>query len=395
MQFRKLGADKIFNGSHWLKDGQVIITTGDGVIHDIVPQAEAGDGIEQFDGILTPGFINCHCHLELSHLKNVVPPNTGLVNFLLTVIKQRASSSEEIQKHILDAEKEMAANGIVAIADVCNTSHAIDVKRKSDLYFHNLIEVINLHDHNLEKQLQHFNHVLDQHKVLDAKKATSVLTPHAPYSVSKASFEAINRASANGIISIHNQETAAENEIFQNGQGAFLNFYQALGVHGLPIQVSNKTSFQTWLPYFNQGQTILIVHNSFLSEEDILFGKIHSERYGLDLVYCLCPNANLYIEQRLPPVELLLKHNCKIVLGTDSYASNWQLSIAAEIQTICTGFPQLELEEILQWATKNGAGALRQNSLGTIEKGQNPGLVLLEITPGNKNLITGESRRII
>jgi imidazolonepropionase-like amidohydrolase len=103
----------------------------------------------------------------------------------------------------------------------------------------------------------------------------------------------------------------------------------------------------------------------------------------------------LYIEQRLPPVELLLKHNCKIVLGTDSYASNWQLSIAAEIKTICTCFPQLELEKILQWATKNGAGALRQISLGTIEKGKNPGLVLLETSPGNENLITGESRRII
>ena len=395
MQFRKLSADKIFNGSHWLKDGQVIITTQDGVIYDIVPLAEAGDDIEQFDGILTPGFVNGHCHLELSHLKNVVPPNTGLVNFLLAVIKQRTSSSEEIQKYILDAENEMATNGIVAIADVCNTSHAIGVKRTSNSYFHNLIEVINLHDHNLEKQFQHFNYVLDQHHVLDTKKAVNVLTPHAPYSVSKASFEAINRASANAIISIHNQETAAENEVFLNGQGEFLNFYNALGLDGLPIEVSNKTSFQTWLPYFNQGQTILIVHNTFLSEEDILFGKLHSESYGLDLVYCLCPNANLYIEQRLPPIELLIKHNCKIVLGTDSYASNWQLSIADEIKTVCTGFPQLELEIILQWATKNGAAALRQSSLGSIEKGKTPGLVLLGTSPENINLITGESRRII
>ena len=81
MQYRKFQADKIFNGFHWLKKEDVLILEPDGTIKDIVSKPEAGDGIEQLSGILTPGFINCHCHLELSHLKNTVPEHTGLVDF--------------------------------------------------------------------------------------------------------------------------------------------------------------------------------------------------------------------------------------------------------------------------------------------------------------------------
>jgi aminodeoxyfutalosine deaminase len=394
MQFRKLKADKIFNGFGWLKAGQVVVATADGVIADIVPEREAGDAIEKLSGILTPGHINCHCHLELSHLKNAVPPHTGLVNFLLNVIKSRASTPEQIQEHIIKAENEMAENGTVAVADICNTDHAVEVKQKSGLYFHNLIEVINLHDENLAKQLQYFNLVVDKHRNSDGKNTVSVLTPHAPYSVSKATFEALNAASENAIISIHNQETAAENELFENGRGDFLRLYKELGILNLPIEISNRSSFQTWLPNFTRGQTILIVHNTFISEEDIVFGKTHAQQYGLKLIYCLCPNANLYIENKLPDVEMLIKHDCKIVLGTDSYGSNRQLSIAAEVKTLRSYFPKMELEKMLQWATKNGAEALAQTSLGTIEKGKKPGLVLLETDPG-KQEITGISKRIL
>ena len=393
MHYRKLKADKIFNGFTWLKENDVVIVSESGVIHDIVNEEDAGDGIDHLNGILAPGFFNCHCHLELSHLKNTIPTKTGLVNFLLSVIKLRASSNEVILEHAQKAEQEMADSGIVAVADVCNGSHTRDIKRNSILYFYNLIEVINLFDENLEKQLLHFNSVLDLYKAIEPN-STNALTPHAPYSVSPATFRAINNATANAIISIHNQESEAENELFQTGQGDFLNLYKGLGVEKLPVKLTNKTSLQTWLPYFTRGQTILLVHNTFISEEDIVFAKEHAEQYGLELIYCLCPNANLFIENRLPPVELLLKHQCKLVLGTDSYSSNWQLNIAAEIKTVMTHFPNLTLEEVLRWATKNGADALRQNPMGSIEKGKNPGLVLLETNPLNDELITGKSKRI-
>jgi cytosine/adenosine deaminase-related metal-dependent hydrolase len=395
MQFRKLQADRIFNGFHWLSQGQVLIVDENGEVQDIVSKEEAGNGIEQLKGIIVPGFINCHCHLELSHLKNTVPTNTGLVNFLMAVIKKRSAPLEKIFHSISAAEKEMFANGISAVADISNTDHAFQTKKESRVLWHNLIEVINLHDENLEKHWAHFNTILELYKKQTIHSTTS-LTPHAPYSVSAATLKALNNATTNCIISIHNQESNEENDLFKNGSGDFLKLFAALGESGSPFEISGKTSLQTWLPYFTNGQTILLVHNTFISEEDILFASKHEEKYGLKLVYCLCPNANLYIENKLPPVDLLIKHNCKIVLGTDSYSSNWQLNIASEIKTLMHHFPHLQLETILQCATSNGAEALQFSSLlGSFKKGSKPGVVLLESDPVNKNSITGMAQRII
>ena len=134
MQYRKLQADKIFNGFHWLDKEDVLILGEEGIIEDLVTTQEAGDEIEQVNGILVPGLVNCHCHLELSHLKNAVPANSGLVNFLIAVIKKRSAPLDEIFKQIAAAEKEMFENGIVAVADISNTDHAFQIKRKAICY---------------------------------------------------------------------------------------------------------------------------------------------------------------------------------------------------------------------------------------------------------------------
>lgn len=116
-----------------------------------------------------------------------------------------------------------------------------------------------------------------------------------------------------------------------------------------------------------------------MPEKDLVWANEYASSNGLKLVYCLCVNANLYIENKLPPVEMLLNHNCHIVIGTDSYSSNWQLSIVKELKTIRDHFPALKPETILQWATLNGAKALQwDDELGSFEKGKKPGIVLLE-----------------
>jgi cytosine/adenosine deaminase-related metal-dependent hydrolase len=102
----------------------------------------------------------------------------------------------------------------------------------------------------------------------------------------------------------------------------------------------------------------------------------------------LCANANLYIENKMPPVQMLIDHGVELTLGTDSYSSNWQLSIAAEIRTIKERLPEIPLEQILKWATINGARALdRADELGSFEKGKKPGIVLLDNNMKSKRLI--------
>ena len=227
MQYRKLSADKIFNGFHWLNEDDVSIVNEKGEMKDIVSRESAGDGVEYLKGILVPGLVNCHCHLELSHLKNVIPPHTGLVDFLLTVVNKRNIPLQDIQTQVTAAEKELFANGTVAVADIANTDHAFQVKHKSSLLWHNFIEVINLTDENLEKQWKHFNSILAHHQEHDNKFSRSVLTPHAPYSVSSATLNALNVATADSIISMHNQETSAENDLFKTGEGEFLKLFSA------------------------------------------------------------------------------------------------------------------------------------------------------------------------
>ena len=89
MTYRKFKADYLFTGSTTLNKGHVLITDAHGRFIDIVDENDAGNEIEILKGMLTPGFINAHCHLELSHLKNVIPENTGLVAFVFKVFKGR------------------------------------------------------------------------------------------------------------------------------------------------------------------------------------------------------------------------------------------------------------------------------------------------------------------
>ena len=165
--------------------------------------------------------------------------------------------------------------------------------------------------------------------------------------------------------------------MYKTGVGDFLKLFNVFGIETSPFNVTGKSSIRSYLPYFNNGQTIFLVHNTFMPEEDIVWANEYAAANGLKLVYCLCPNANLYIENRTASVELFLKHNCHLVLGTDSYSSNWQLSIAKEMQALLQ-HTSVTAEQALQMATLNGAKALQwDDTFGSFEKGKKPGVVLL------------------
>ena len=379
MAFKKFRATQLFTGYQLLNDRQVLITNENGSIEAIVPLNEAGDDIQVLEGIITPGLINAHCHLELSHLKNVIPPHTGLVDFLCSVVTKRDFPPAFIQQEIEKGEKEMYNNGIVAVGDICNTVDAISVKSQSKMIWRSFIEVLSFTDEKADENMLHYTKVLQQHDAVLHAPDKNVLTPHAPYSISPETFELLNAATSGQVISIHNQEHPAEDELYKTGGGDYLKLFKIFGVEKSPFPVTGKSSIQSYLPHFNNGQTIFLIHNTYMPEEDILFANGYAADNDLQLVYCLCPNANLYIENKLPSVERFIKNNCHITLGTDSYSSNWQLSIVKEIQTVQQHFPSIPLETILQWATINGAKALQLDKLlGSFEKGKQPGLVLID-----------------
>src|SRR5688572_2283369 len=96
MAFQKFRAEYLFDGYHMVDDQNVLIMSEEGVVHDIVPFIDAGDDVQSFAGILSPGFINCHCHLELSHMKGAISEKTGLIQFVSHVINDRHLPETEI-----------------------------------------------------------------------------------------------------------------------------------------------------------------------------------------------------------------------------------------------------------------------------------------------------------
>lgn len=390
MSFKKYGATQLFDGTE-LWSNKVLVTTPDGTIEAIVDRAEAGEEIQEVEGIILPGLVNCHCHLELSHLKDVIPPHTGLIEFLCSVVTKRGFDPAVIQERIAAAEQEMFNNGIVAVGDIGNTADTALVKSKSKIRWQNFVEVLSFTD---EKAEENFTHYRSQSELLGAAMQQApvphrtTLVPHAPYSISPKTFQLINQATAGQIISIHNQEHPAEDDLYRSGGGEYLRLFKIFGIEQSPFPITGLSSIRSVLPYFDQGQTIFLIHNTCMSEEDIVWANEHSKKQGIQLVYCLCINANLYIENKVPPVELLLKHNCQVVLGTDSYSSNWQLSIAKEIRTLQHHFPQVPLSTILHLATHAGATALQwHDQLGSFQKGKKPGIVLLNEKEGTSQRI--------
>ena len=378
MSWQKFKADQLFDGYEILAGNQVLVTAADGTIECIINENEAGEEIQQLSGILSPGFINCHCHLELSHMKAAIPPGTGLVDFVFSVVTGRHFEEAVILDAIDKAEKEMLLNGIVAVGDICNNNLTIPQKLKGNLRYHNFIEVSGFPPAVALTRFERSKAILDEYRfALGA--AHSSFSPHAPYSISPELLQMILAEPGNHLMTMHSQEIEDENELFLHRRGDFLRMFEKMGIDISFFQQSGKSSLQTFLPLLKNLEQLILVHNVATSTEDLEFLNLLTANCGLQTFLCLCPNANLYISNKLPVIDQFIKSNCNIVLGTDSLASNHQLSILEEMRTLKQHNPELGLNALLQWGTSNGAKVLEMDdSLGSFEKGKRPAVLLLQ-----------------
>ncbi|GAA4320452.1 amidohydrolase family protein [Flaviaesturariibacter amylovorans] len=371
MSFRTLTAPRIFDGSRFHTDTALVLAA-DGTVEALVPLSKA-PGAEVLDGILTPGFVNCHCHLELSHMKGQLPEATGLVAFVKGVIGGRAADPEVIAAAIGAADAEMRRNGIMAVGDISNTSDTAATKRQSALAYCNFVEVLGWAPGSAEGSYGRALAVVDAF----AGCGPAAIVPHASYTVSEALWERIGPGFAGKVISVHNQETPFEDEFMERGTGPFVDMYQYLGVDNTHHVPTGRSSLRGYFNRLSEAARRILVHNTFIPAADVAYAL---EQSPADTTFfCLCINANLYIERQVPPVELLRSAGAPIVLGTDSLASNWSLGIHDELRALRQHFPKVPLEEMLQWATLNGAKALnKEGELGAFGKGKRPGVLLLQ-----------------
>jgi cytosine/adenosine deaminase-related metal-dependent hydrolase len=373
-----------------IKDG--IVTVDDnGKIISVTDQMPADpSSVEQLKGIICPGFINTHCHVELSHLKDKIPQNGGLVNFIKDVMQYRNADSKVIEAAAIKADNDMYENGIVAVGDISNSNATIALKAKSKIYYHTFVETFSFLPDRAEEV---FNNVLAL--LQEFKPQSCSITPHAPYSVSKELFKLIKKycdTTTRNLISIHNQECDDENKFYRYKLGSFNELYEYLGIDITHFKPQARNSLQSIIPLLTSKQDILMVHNTCTNLKDIYFIK----RFDRRIHWCFCPNANLYIEGSLPKVDLFLNQGFNITLGTDSLASNGKLCILSEMLTLQEKFPSLSTAQLLTWATINGAKFLGIDyQKGSLEIGKFPGLNLITGLDGMNFTADTKVRRLI
>jgi cytosine/adenosine deaminase-related metal-dependent hydrolase len=285
----------------------------------------------------------------------------------------------------------MIQAGIVAVGDICNTVDTVALKQSGRMNYYNFIELLGWSpdqaDSRYKNGMDTAAFFLD--KCHDEKHLS--LAPHAPYSISSELWELMIPGFTGKTITIHNQESSAENDFFQTGKGELTKMYARLKIDNFHFKAPGTHSLPAYLTKLKTASRVILVHNTYTDESDLAEAvSFHDQLY-----FCFCPRANWYIEKKLPDFPLFLKHTDRMILGTDSLASNKNLSILEEMKLIKDKFPGISTSRMLFWATSNGARALSFNDkLGDFGTGKKPGIVLLENVPGGEICKASTCRRI-
>lgn len=326
--------------------------------------------VEFFPGILIPGMVNCHCHLELSYLKGAIAEGEGYGGFARSIgaVRNNFTTEERIRSARL-ADAQMWEEGVEAVADIANDDLVMEVKTQSKIEYHTLFEFFGLNNRDVEP---HFD--------LANRYPRSYVTPHSTYSVQDEPFRQIC-ARNSSLLSIHLLESDAE-ECLYHGRGSLHEWYQRMGWECDFLKYESPAGRVAGC--IDRKCRMLLVHNTRATAEDIATVESHTKNG----TWVLCPESNRFISNDRPPVELLRKSGVAIAVGTDSLASARSLSMIENLRLLGNH----PLRELLTWATLNGAKALGIDGMkGSIEIGKRPGLVVIEGADLHNLCLTPES----
>lgn len=369
------------------EDGTILRT---GLCED--PAAE-----EDFlDGAVVPGFVNAHCHVELSYMWKLFRRGTGMAGFIdqINALRDTASLEEKLAD-IQSRMDQMWQSGVQAMADISNCDDSFAIKAASPMYTRTFLEVFGTEPEDCAGVME--NVLALQQKAL-ACGLDAAPTPHACYTMSPQLLSAASaEALKAGFLSYHSEETPEEEEMLRSGSGPMWDNRVRAGMSTPPV--TGSSSLQYFIDRLGAAAPapydahILLVHEVCMDQE------------GIDAVkavmwhpfIALCPLSNLYIHDALPPVDLLRTNDLKLTVGTDSLSSNDDLDMVAELFCLQENFPQVPLGELLTWACRNGAEFLgKETEMGTLAPGKRPGLVLIDHIAADGRLTTASrSYRIV
>lgn len=388
---RRFSANYVYtNAGAPIRNG-VVSLNSDGVIAEIIDHKgkEKEYAHTEFrNGIIVPGFVNAHCHLELSHLKGKFDTHKGLAHFVNQIREYRLQSNEIDPKSIQIAIEDISRDGTVAVADICNTTHSFEAKQKADFKVINLIEVLGLSAEHAQGIISRA--LATKELANDLLEGPNFLTPHSVYSLSEELLKLLYKEmQSNDIVSIHFAESPDEALFTEHRKGGIAINYTNWELNcndapkGNPLEIVKN--------YLPKKARVLFIHNTYLTNNDANELATHfSNAY-----FVLCPASNLQLQNSLPNIPMLYKTGVPIALGTDSLASSATVSVFEQIKIISNSFPEIPFQNIVEWATINGAKALGlEQTIGSIELGKAPGLNLIAPFDFKNNRLLPNSRVI-
>lgn len=346
---------------------------------------------EYFPGAIVPGFVNTHSHIELSHLKGAFSKGSGMSGFINQINSLRDSVDKSGRINAIETEmRGLYRQGVSAMADISNCNESFECKSHSPIYTRTFLEVFGTDPKEADMIVEGALELCREAEEMDLDAAP---TPHSCYTMSPELLMAASVAGIkSGYLSYHSQESRQEEDLIRYGTGELAENYKG---RGLPTPPVTGTSA---LVYFIDNIKkvmrapirghVLLVHNVAIDEESI--------DYALEWLkspyFAVCPLSNIFIHNQLPPLELMRRKGLKITVGTDSLSSNDLLSMVAEMKCIQDHFPEIPFDEILKWATRNGAEFLgKEELLGSFEAGKKPGIVNIEGFDVQKMRLTDKS----
>ena len=368
----------------------------DGRIFEAGKAQDVPEGESVLDGAIVPGFVNSHCHVELSYMKGLFRRGTGMAGFIDQINELRDVAP--LQERLADIQTQMDGmwrSGVSAMADISNCDDSFAIKAASPLYTRTFLEVFGTEPQDCDA-------VMDGVRKLQRKAVECGLdaapTPHSCYTMSPQLVEASSAAGLeSGYLSFHSEETPEEEEMIGSGSGKLWDNRKAAGMSTPPV--TGGTS----LEYF--VDRLAAVKPLPIKEHVLLVHEVCMTEAGTELVkkalpgayVALCPRSNIYIHEALPPVLMLRRSGLPLTIGTDSLSSNDSLDMVSELYCLQENFPELSLEEMLTWACRNGAAFLGKEAvLGSIELGKKPGLVLIDhLTADGRLSSSSASYRIV
>ena len=344
-----------------------------------------------YDGAIVPGFVNAHCHVELSHLHGKFRKGTGMAGFIDQINELRDWAGRDAKIVLVKKWMDkMWADGVSAMADISNDDSSFGVKAEHPMYTRTFLEVFGSEPHMCDGVMADVTalNVLADEAGIDAAP-----TPHSCYTMSPQLLSASAAAGlAKGYLSYHSQESQEEADLLRSGSGAMYENRKRSGMSTPPVTgESSLKYFLDRLADVKQGpydEHILLVHNVCLAQDDIDAAK----KVMNNVYWAICPLSNIFIHNALPPIALMRENGLSIMLGTDSLSSNDDLDMVKEMICLHENFPEVPMSEMLQWACLTGAEFLSKDDvLGTLTPGKKPGLVYIANVDGEGNL-TAQSR---